>query len=173
MTMTCEIIQDQLADYAAGRVDDEARAVIESHLVHCGACQEELDTLALLVQATPAAPRGFEARVQAAVQGVLADADAGTEATEATASENGSAVVPISRRRAWFGPTWGLAAAAVMALLIGRSLVDTGEEPGLGEVALGYEDVPVLIDEGMIAGAPALDGLSDEDLALLLEEWDG
>lgn len=155
MNTTCESIRDQLPDLAAGRLAPGEGAAAESHLEGCADCQEEFRMLALLAQAPPPVPGDLEAKIRGAAAGGV------------------SPVAAPGRGRRWFGPTWGLAAAAVMALLLGRTLVDTGDD-GSGELLLAGGDLPVLLeDDGVVAGAPMLDGLSEEDLLALLDEMDG
>ena len=167
MNMTCEEIRERLPEWVGS--GEELPPEVELHLASCcPECAEELETLRLLFQGWPPVPHGLEARIQAAVLEA-----AGVSGGSAPVQDPEDAAIPLRpRRRAWFGPTWGLAAAAVMALLIGRTLVDTGEVPVEGEL-LTASDPAVFLEDDVIAGAPVLDGLTDEDLALLLEEFEG
>lgn len=159
--MTCATVQDLLPELATGRLGGGESESVESHLAGCSRCREALDVLTLLTASPPTeAPPELEARIQAAVRQELA-----MTGTRRAPAAHGA-------RRGWHipAPAWGLAAAAVLALVMGRTLLPGGEqEPEL--LALGQEDLPVLLaDDGMVAGAPVFDGLSDDDLALLLEE---
>lgn len=147
MKMSCESVQDVLPELASGRIGEADRPGVESHVAVCPDCRDTLAALRLLQAATPpAVPPGLESRIRAAV-----------------------ARRPFWRRPA---PAWGLAAAAVLALLLGRSLVPGSRaEPEI--LAMGQEDVLVLLpDDGMVAGGPLLDDLTDDELATLLEELD-
>jgi hypothetical protein len=213
MNKACETVQDLLPELAAGRLSDEAARAARSHVRGCGECGRVLETLTLLAGAAPAVPDGLEARIQAAVAsefgeadlrspGVLpsggvdrgADGGAGRGAIEGAAG--GASAGGVQRRSPLFSlPTWGLAAAAVLAAVAGRGVLVDGGSPGNSGrldnaddllpaavlsasetelVALGAITGPDLVTEsGMVAGVPVLDGLSDEDLMTLLEEWEG
>lgn len=162
MKMSCETVQDLLPDLASGRIEAGDRAGAEAHVATCMDCRATLETLRLLGTAPPPVPGDLESRIQAAVAGRFS-ADSPARGTAARPAR------PFWRRPA---PAWGLAAAAVLALVLGRSLGpdDSGD---LEILAMGQDDVLMLMpDDGMVAGGPLLDGLSDEDLALLLEELD-
>lgn len=158
--MTCATVQEVLPDLATGRLEGGERKAVESHLAGCSQCRETLETLALVAAAPLPVPKGLEVRIQAAAR------------DELRRSRTRTAPAGSSARRGWHipVPAWGLAAAAVLALVMGRVLLPGGgSEPEL--LALGQDDLPVLLaDDGMVAGAPMFDGLTDEDLALLLEE---
>jgi anti-sigma factor RsiW len=161
--MNCESLLELLPDLAAGRLDGDRVSVAEAHMADCPDCRETLATLRLLSAATPQVPGDVETRIRQAVAGQAAPIPA------APAQDRVRGVRPFWRRPA---PAWGLAAAAVLALLLGRTVMP--DDPGDLEIlALGQDDVPALLpDDGMVAGGPVLDDLSDEDLALLLEELD-
>lgn len=152
MSMTCADIQDRLPERAGGGLPASEAVEVESHLAGCADCREVAETLALLVEATPRAPQGLEARIAAAGREALRESR--------------------GRRTRWVTPAWGLGAAAVLALLLGRTLLP-GLENGPEILAVPAEESTLFADDGMVAGAPVFDGLSDEDLALLLEEMDG
>jgi anti-sigma factor RsiW len=162
MSMTCEGVQDLLPELASGRLEGGERQAVAAHIEACGECRGALETLALLAAAPPSVPAGLEARIRSRLRDEFAPRPS-----------VGSTPVARARRR-WLlpAPAWGLAAAAVVALVMGRTLLSTGpDRPEL--LALGEEDIPLLLaDDGMIAGGPVLDGLTDDDLALLLEELD-
>jgi hypothetical protein len=73
-------------------------------------------------------------------------------------------------------PAWALAAAAVAVLALGTpSLMERLNQPGSG--LPGMEDLeattPVwLAERSLVAGAPVLESLTDEQLARLLEEME-
>jgi hypothetical protein len=79
--------------------------------------------------------------------------------------------VPSRRaERAW----WGLTAAAVAALALGIGIVsDRTPDPTQAAPAFAREAEEGeiwLSDDGLVAGAPALDDLTDEALLQLLED---
>lgn len=155
MSGTCETVQDLLPDLAAGRLDAARREGVEAHLGECGQCAGLLETLTLLAGATPAVPDGLEARIRSAVLG------------------DARPVAPAARPRLRLSaPAWGLAAAAVMALLLGRTLVDgNGGSPEI--LAMGQDEPALLLpDDGVVAGSLVLDALTDDELAILLEEME-
>jgi hypothetical protein len=81
-------------------------------------------------------------------------------------------------RRRFRVPVWGLSAAAVAVLALGTSLIwGGGSGDGVQDPVLVASQDPApeawLWDDGMVAGAPVYDGLSDEDLEALLEDFEG
>ena len=71
-----------------------------------------------------------------------------------------------------------MSAAAILVLALGTKVVMDGMGPEivLDPIAVAaQEPLPEswLWDDGMVAGAPVFDGLSDEDLEALLEEFEG
>ncbi len=166
--MTCDHVLDRLPELAAERVGEPDAGAIRAHLGGCAACAEAWSVVSLLAEAGPApAPPGLEARLQAAVR-----SDQARTAAPAAAA---------GRRRSM--PHWRLAAAAgiVLALATPVLMDRMGTESGVLsddlEVAEALtESLPspwLGEDEGMVAGAPVLDGLSDEALEQLLEEMGG
>jgi anti-sigma factor RsiW len=142
----CDRVRDRIPDHVAGRLRAEEAAEVARHLESCEECRAESGLVALLFQARPEAPQGLAKKVREAA----------------------------GRRGAARHPWWGLAAAAVAALALGIGVSSRGLDSRL--------DVPVYVseaddqellwlsDDGLIAGAPALDGLSEEELMRLLDE---
>ncbi|MEJ2202599.1 MAG: zf-HC2 domain-containing protein [Gemmatimonadota bacterium] len=142
----CDEVRDRIPDHVAGRLPAGDAERVRRHLEGCEECRAELSLIALLFEARPEVPEGLAERVRSAA----------------------------GRRGLARHPMWGLAAAAVAVLALGIGVSSRSSE--------GRLDVPVYVsetdeaesvwlsDDGLIAGAPALDGLSDEDLAMLLEE---
>ena len=161
MEWNCEEVLARLPEVAHGHDGPDTSGVHE-HLDGCASCREEWEVVRLLAEAGPVpVPATLEARVQAAVR---AGAQPG-----------------LGRRRSV--PTWRLAAAAGIVLAVATPiLVDQMSDRQLGTLddaevtaALG-ERLPspwLDDDEGIVAGAPVLDGLSDEALEQLLEEMGG
>jgi ferric-dicitrate binding protein FerR (iron transport regulator) len=146
MNEHCEAVREWLPELTAGLLEAERAATIERHLDSCAECSQELRLLTLLRQARPEPPTHLAAGIKIAV-----------------------ATRPTRTTRPW----WGLAAAAVAAVALGigvRPSISDG--PGLvpSYVAANGDDELWLGDDGTIAGAPALEGLSTEELQALLDE---
>jgi hypothetical protein len=143
----CGSVREWLPDHVAELLDSEARAAVDRHVEECAPCRAELELVALL----------YDSRVEA--PGDLPDL----------------VLDALSRRRpATHRPWWGLSAAAVAAVALGIGIASDGTsvDPGRGEtLATEFEEGEFWVsDDGMLAGAPSFDGLSDEDLLELLEE---
>jgi len=146
----CEMARERIPDFVAGRLSEDEAARVTAHLPSCGECAAEAELVALLYQARSAPPEGLASRIQ------------------------GAARISGFRGGAGARPWWGLAAAAVAALALGIGVV-TDRSTGLGLEIPAYvataEDVGLWAsDDGLIAGAPALEDLSEEALLTLLEE---
>lgn len=146
----CETARELIPDLVGERLSAAEASRVAAHLDTCADCRAEAELVRLLHAARPQVPVGLAGRVLAAVR---ADRPRG--------------------RRPW----WGLAAAAVAVLALGigvasRSPTDTVTGvPGF--VAQGTSTSGAWVsDNGMVAGAPALDGLSDAALQTLLEEME-
>ena len=166
----CERVRDLLPDLVSGSIAPEDDGVVEAHLGICPTCRAELDVVEALRGARPEVPQRLEAKIQARVRSDLSGANAGQGASDR------KRVLPF--RRPWKVPAWGLSAAAVVVLALGTSVIWNGEGPDLVQdpiVVASQEALPEswLWDDGMVAGAPVFDGLSDEDLEALLEEFEG
>ena len=144
----CGSVREWLPDHAAGRLDQVRSARVDGHVASCEECREELDLIVLLRAGTPGAPEGLSDRVVQAV---------------------------TSRRRPAHRPWWGLSAAAVAAIALGIGIAsDQGGVPTAGSsegFASEFEEGEFWVsDDAMLAGAPTLEELTDEELAALLEE---
>lgn len=143
----CGTIRAWLPDFAAGRLGGADVDVVEAHLPGCGECRSELELVQLLFASRPGVPAGLEGRVTSAVR---------------------------ASRRPLRRPWWGISAAAVAALALGIGVTTERPETIDGPVpafVAETEDRELWIsDDGLLAGAPALDDLSDEALMQLLEE---
>jgi anti-sigma factor RsiW len=142
----CERAREAIPGLVAGRLEAQARTEVEAHLGTCADCREEAELAALLVASRPPVPAGLARRIDQAVRA------------------HGGA----SRR-----PWWGLAAAAVAVLALGigvasRQSGSTTEPPAY--LADTETENLWLSDDGLIAGAPALDALSEDALVQLLDE---
>jgi hypothetical protein len=141
----CGAIRELLPGLAAGRLATAEAAVVETHLDRCADCRAELDLVRLLYATRAEVPAGLLDRVTRA---------------------------SIVRRpaRTW----WGISAAAIAALALGIGIVsDDASAPGAEPPAFvreAEEGEIWLSDDGLVAGAPALDDLSDEALLELLDQ---
>jgi anti-sigma factor RsiW len=169
----CEGIKDLLADVVAGGLSQEEDGPVRDHLLTCGDCRAELEILQELRAGMAqefVVPPGLEGRIQASLRNELG---------EVLAEGVRSNVIPLgagTRRRKV--PTWALSAAAVVVLALGTGIIRNRVGPGGVTDPLAVasqEPLPEawLWDDGMVAGAPVFDGLSDEDLEALLEEFEG
>ncbi len=145
---SCATLREHLPDFAAGRLSDAERRTVEAHLAGCAECREELELVSMLFSTRARVPEGLHERVVDA----LAD----------------------GRRAARRRPAWALSAAAVAAIALGIGVAtEPRTETGAvaDEIAGEYEEGEFWVsDDGMVAGAPSLDGLSDAALIELLEE---
>lgn len=156
--MTCQELADRLPDWAAGRLAEDEAARVAAHVDGCADCSAQASVLGALFVSRPQAPAGLGERI--------------TLAARAQARS-----MPRGERRPWRRPAWALSAAAVLVLAVGTTLLRQPSQPTttasvLGEVVLDESQVWIA-DDGMVAGAPVLDDLSDEALATLVEELGG
>jgi hypothetical protein len=169
----CEAIKDLLADVAAGGLSQDEVDPIQHHLDSCADCRAELELLrglrAALIQEL-AVPPNLEGMIQARVK-----EEFGQALEEGVGSR--SPEVGAQPRHRWV-PTWALSAAAVTVLALGTGIIwnRVSTDGRLDPLAVAsQEPLPEswLWDDGLVAGAPVFDGLSDEDLEALLREFEG
>jgi anti-sigma factor RsiW len=156
--MICGDVVDLLPDWVAGRLDGAGADAVAAHVAGCARCAADADVLRALRASRPAVPADLASRIARAAR-------TGADAAEAPR--------PRIRRLA---PTWALSAAAVLALAVGTTvLLDRGApvELELAEVAVEEEAGELISDDVVVAGAPVLEELSDDDLAALLEDMGG
>lgn len=173
----CETIRDLLPGVISGSLSPEEAAAVEDHLASCQDCRQEFEVVRSVREGLAsylAVPAGLEASIRARVREEMGrSAVANIPESEGRRREGR----PAFGRRPW-ARAWVLSAAAVGILALGTSLLWNGGgpavDPGLLEVA-SQEQPPEawLWDDGMVAGAPVFDGLSDEELEALLEEFEG
>ena len=144
----CGTVREQLPLLVTAALPAEDAAAVEAHCAACEACAAEAELVWALFTTRPQAPSGLVESVMGAVRAGAARPS------------------PLSR------PWWGLAAAGVAALALGIGM-DSGSSPRLDVPAFAYEtsdDAVWLSDDGLVAGAPSWETLSDETLAELLED---
>lgn len=147
----CDRVRDAIPGFVSDRLEEDARENVAAHLGRCAECRAEAELASLLFAARPEAPTELSMRIQAAV-----------------ASQR-VRVRGTGPARPW----WGLAAAAIAAVALGIGVTtgQNGSEADLPAYVTGAESAELwLSDDGLIAGAPTLDGLSEEALVQLLEE---
>ena len=177
---SCEMFRELLPGLVHGRLEPEERSRTEAHLAECGECRREGDLLATVFRHRPEPPSDLEDRIR-------------TRVWEEFGTDGGSAAdvsgIDLDRgdrrpRLPLFGkrfpiPGAVLPAAAVVVLALGTALLWTPGSPDVEQepiqVVLTDDPLPeaYLWDDGLVAGAPLLDGLSEDDLVVLLEELEG
>jgi len=159
----CEHVRERIPDLVAGRLEPHEVGSVVEHIERCADCAAERSVVELLHAARPSVPEGVGERIRAGLA-------AGNPAARRPGTRS-----PSSGRSTL--PWWGLAAAAVAAVALGIGVQLQGPGPAgvSGPAVPGYvaeEDGGEvwLSGDGEVAGAPVLDGLSDEELLLFLEE---
>jgi len=170
----CQISRDLLPELGAGSLSGEEGGMVEAHLGSCPDCQRELEVVMTLRGARPEIPPDLEAKIQARVREEMTRERA---RVAEGASGDRNRVIPIFGRPRWT-PAWALSAAAVVILALGAGVIWTDRAADLAQdpiVVASQGSLPEawLWDDGMVAGAPVFDGLSDEDLEALLKEFEG
>ena len=148
----CADLADRLPDWVAGRLPaDQARQVAE-HVGTCADCAAQAATVHAVLAARAPVPADLAARTLAALRN--------------------AEPIPGRWTRRW--TSWAGSAAAVLVLAVGTFVLragDTGEPLDPGPVAV--DESVWIADDGIVAGAPVLDELSEDALAALLEEMGG
>jgi anti-sigma factor RsiW len=134
-----------IPELVGGRLSAAETSRVQGHVATCSDCRAELDLVRLLFSTRADVPAGLLERIRQA------------SATRRPA-------------RTW----WGISAAAIAALALGIGIVSSdASAPGTEVPAFVREAEEGEIwvsDDGLVAGAPALDDLSDEALQQLLDE---
>ena len=146
---TCADAKALLPALVRGELVGEERTRIDDHVSSCVACADEVALIRRLRAVPLEVPAGLAGEIKAAV-----------------ASDQ-------SRPRRSFG--WQLPAAATIVLALGTAIVwqraQTLPEPS----QLAQESFVMVWsdDDALVADAPMLEDLSEEELAVLLEELGG
>ncbi len=145
----CGTIRELIPDFVGSRLGDEELEVVERHVTECAECRAELELAQVILASRPVVPPELVERVTRAV---------------------------VADRRSPSHPWWGVSAAAIAALALGIGIVsDRGTiEVSVDVPGFAYEmyegDLWLSDDDGLLAGAPSIYGLSDEELVQLLDE---
>ena len=142
----CGTVRELLPGFGTNRIEARDAEHVEAHLSGCAECREELELVKSLFAARPQPPVDSVAQILA---GVHAERRRG--------------------RRAW----WGISAAAAIALAIsvGTALDPDPVRTRAPEYATELAEGELwLSDAELVAGAPMLEGLSDEALQALFDE---
>lgn len=146
----CGRMRELIPDFVAGRLSADDADAVDGHVAICGECRAEVELARLVHASRPRVPEGLLERVLESV---------------AARREQPS--------RAW----WGISAAAVAALALGIGMSSHGGTAAPVDVP-GYayetEEGEVWVsDDGLLAGAPSFDDLTDDALLQLLDELTG
>ena len=159
-------IRDALADWVGGRLEGERADAVERAVAEDEDLRREADLLRAIARGRESAPARLEADIIAAVARDRAERSVGPAAS--------------ARSIRWRVPAWAMGAAALLAAALGTfTLMErTGsvvgvEDPDALSMVLEGGYTPWVADDGTVAGAPILDGLSEEELESLLEEMGG
>lgn len=172
--LSCDTVRDLLPDLGTGGLGGQEEEALQGHLAHCPDCRRELEILAALREARPEPPSGLDARIQARIKEELPNLG---QRVEPSVPGKDRSVRPLFGRTRRV-PAWALSAAAMLVLALGTSRLwlpgstDSVQDP---IVVANQDPLPEewLWDDGMVAGGPVFDGLSDEELETLLQELEG
>ncbi|HIF07713.1 MAG TPA: hypothetical protein EYQ64_12415 [Gemmatimonadetes bacterium] len=153
----CADVKDLLPEWIRHELSESDGASVAEHVSSCGLCSEEIELLR---------------RIQAAAFNTRDSLASEIKSALAREIELGADASP-GRVRRWAG--WRLPAAAAVVLSLGTGVIWQRMQvlPEVGP--LGQDPFAVVwpSDDQDVAGVPMLADLSDEDLALLLEELGG
>jgi hypothetical protein len=164
--MNRDEIRDALADWVGGRLVGQQADVVDRAVAEDEDLRREADLLRVIAARRESVPASLEADIIAAV----------------ARDRAATSVRPAASARAirWRVPAWAVGAAALLAAALGTltlmertdSVVSVEDSDALVAVLEGGYS-PWVTDDGTVAGAPILDGLSEEELESLLEEMGG
>ena len=150
----CGVIRELIPEFAGDRLGTREGASVEDHLAACEECLREFDLVRILLEGRTESPEAWIREVVARV------------ADDQRRYGRGR----LAAHRPW----WGISAAAVAVIALGIGIESVGSAsadvvlPGFAYEA--EESDLWLSGDGLVAGTPALDELSDEALTELLEE---
>jgi hypothetical protein len=161
----CADVKDLLPEWIRHELEESDRAVVAAHVSSCESCTEEVELIRRIQAAAFSTPASLASEIKSAVAVEIGSAVAAEIESEAG----------VEYRRAMRFTGWRLPAAASVVLALGTALIwqRTQALPEVGP--LGQDPFAVVwpSDDADVAGVPMLADLSDEDLALLLEELGG
>lgn len=153
----CAEVKNLLPEWIRRELEEVDRAGVAAHVASCESCAEEVELLRRIQAAAFVTPASLASDIKSAVAAEIGS-DAGVE----------------SRLAGRFAG-WRLPVAASMVLALGTAVIwqRTQALPEIGP--LGQDPFAVVwpSDDADVAGVPMLAELSDEALALLLEELGG
>ena len=170
--LDCNGVRDLLPERILGVLAPELAAPVEEHLSNCPECSREEGFLRTVLTSRPEVPSTLAPRIQARLREEMAIG----QRPKAIREPAGILSWLSLRPRA---PAWALSAAAVAVLSLGIAVVWNGEDlPEVGQDPIQVvteEPIPEawLWDDGIVAGAPVLDGFSDQELEALIKELEG
>ena len=143
----CGTVRELIPDFVGSHLPAADLEVVERHVIDCGECHAELQLAQVILASRRSPPPELLARLARTV--------------------GASRPQPV---RTW----WAVSAAAVAALALGIGISSDPSAEGL-IIVPGYayeveEGSVWLSDDGLLAGAPHFDGLSDDALLQLLDE---
>ncbi len=160
-------MKDLLPELIRGELEEGDRAAVTAHVSSCVSCSEEVEFLERILGAAFSPPASLASEIKSAVAAEM-ESDTG-----------------FKYRRTTRFVRWGLPAAATVVLALGTAVLwqraqtlpvvgPLGQDPFAAVwpsddayVATDVAGVPI------VAGVPMLADLTDEELALLLEELGG
>ena len=162
----CADVKDLLPEWIRQELEEGDRAVVTAHVSSCVSCSEEVELLEKIRGAAFSTPESLASEIKSAV-----------------AAEMASGAGPRYSRTTRF-VRWGLPAAATLVLALGTTVIwqrtqalpevgPLGQDPFAVVWPSDAPDVADVVGVPIVAGVPMLADLSDEDLALLLEELGG
>ncbi len=172
--LTCETVRPLLPDRGSGTLPPNQSVAVEAHLATCHQCAAEAEVLQALRRGRPEPPEELAVRIQDTLRHAPGSSGAAPRPPTGD-SRGGGGPAP------WWAPLQrpGLAAAAVVVLALGTAVIwpQVRGGPSLTDLDLDLE-TPLMVevwteDAGIVAGAPVLEELSDEQLLILLEELGG
>jgi anti-sigma factor RsiW len=143
----CATVRELIPDLVGGRVSEKDRGEVGRHVDGCSECAAELELARMLFVSRPEVPPGLQERLLSSL----------------------SRTRPLPSRAGW-----RVTAAAIAALAIGIGISSDPASQVPSEVpgyAYEVEEGEIWVsDDGLLAGAPLFDDLSDDALLQLLDE---
>jgi hypothetical protein len=146
----CGTVRELIPDFVGNRLSEVGLQTVERHVVDCRQCAAELELAQMIFAGRPRVPEGLLERLVTSVRTARAP--------------------HVEPSRGW----WSVAAAAVAALALGIGLsshASVGAPADVPGYAYEVDEGEIWVsDDGLLAGAPLFDDLSDDALLQLLDE---